>query len=651
VTATRRLAAIMFTDIVGFTALAQSSEAEALRLLDRHNQLLRPLFARFHGREVKRMGDSFLVEFDSALEATTCAVEIQRTVESVAPAAGESGRLQLRIGVHLGDVVASEGDVLGDAVNIASRIEPLAEPGGVCVSAQVFDQVQNKLDVGFEALGSLPLKNVRAPVTVYRVVFTPRPPSGGETPATREPLRRLAVLPLTNMSPDPDDDFFADGLSEEIITELSHIPRLRVIARTSVMRYKSTTKGVREIASELRVAHVLEGSVRKSGNRIRITLQLIDAATEEHLWAERFDRELADIFAVQADIASNVAKALDLRFAAAAAPPRRSPPNVEAYTLYLRGRFLWNQRTRHSVQEARRRFEEAIAIDPQFSLAFSGLADCYSILIDRKALPARETLPLARAAAERGLALDPQLAEAHASMGMVHAHAADYLNAERELRKAIELNPGNAMAHHWLHLVLLGFGRTDEAGQEIAKAEESDPLSPIVLNSVGFYAWITGHDDAALRTWERATELAPVGEAMAFNRFTLLELSGRHGQAIEGLAAYESGPAEPLAKLWVGACAYAVLGDRTEVALRLERMGSTSGGETVLAHWSFITDAILGDLDRAFRSLKEGTVTIAGSTPAMIRTWPALARFRSDPRFAELARRWDLTGLPEGNRS
>src|SRR5580658_84758 len=337
---TRHLAAIMFMDIVGFTALAHAHESDALQVLDRHNQLLRPFFARFHGREVKTMGDAFLVEFGSALEATNCAVEIQLRLREQLRTSPTPDRVQIRIGVHLGDVVESNGDLLGDAVNIASRIEPLAEPGGICISGPVYDQVQNKVEMRFERIDSPGLKNVQMPIPVYRVVLDAEPSPTGTGPVATEVLRRLAVLPFTNMSPDPQDEFFADGLTEEIITELSRIPRLRVIARTSVMRYKSAPKPIREVGSELRVGYVLEGSVRKAGQRIRITTQLIDAATEEHLWADRFDRDLADVFAVQDDIATSVAGALDLRLRSTGSAARQGPVNVEAYTLYLRGRFL-----------------------------------------------------------------------------------------------------------------------------------------------------------------------------------------------------------------------------------------------------------------------------------------------------------------------
>ncbi len=636
----------MFTDIVGFTTLAQSSESDALQLLRHHNELLRPFFVRFHGREVKTMGDSFLVEFESALDATTCAVEIQLSLRAHLASTPERERFRIRIGVHLGDVVTSDGDVFGDAVNIASRIEPLAEPGGVCVSGPVYDQVQNKVDLRFERVDAPGLKNVQMPIPVYRVVLSPEPPPGGASSKEPEAPRRLAVLPLTNMSPDPQDDFFADGLTEEIITELSRIASLRVIARTSVMRYKSLAKPIREIGTGLRVGYVLEGSVRKAGNRIRITTQLIDAVTEEHLWADRFDRELADIFAVQADIASSVAAALDLRLRPTATPPRGAPPNVEAYTLYLRGRFLWNQRTTESVQEAVRRFQEATALDPTFALAHSGLADCYSILKDRGVLSMGEAVPRALAEAQKGLELDPSAAEVHASLGLVLTQSGDFSGAEKELRAAIALNPGYAMARHWLHLVLLGTGRTAEAGAEIRAAEDLDPLSPTVLNSAGVLDEVAGRTAEAIRKWERALELAPASDSVTSNLIFLFALNGRAEEARNLLRSYLGGPASAKSKLWVATFGFAVLGDRAESLRGMDQMRALPESEQFPPLWFGIAFGLLGDLDAAYGILLDPDRPIVGSFRALLRVAPALAKLRADPRFETLLHRWE--SAPEG---
>ena len=305
----RRLAAIMFTDIVGYTALTQENESATVQLLDDHRKLLRPIFASHGGREIKTIGDAFLVEFGSALDAVLCAVAVQSAMNDRKLARGAA--LSIRIGIHAGDVIETEGDLIGDAVNIASRIEPLAEPGGVCISRQVHMQVENKVPYDLIKIGPRVLKNVTEPLEVYKVMMPWD--KANAVPSAQLDKNRVAVLPFTNMSSDPEEGYFADGMTEELITSLSGVRQLTVIARTSVMGYKGTTKKVREIGSELGVGSLLEGSVRKAGNRVRITAQLIDTATEGHLWAQNYDRQLEDVFAIQSEIAEKVAGELRIR--------------------------------------------------------------------------------------------------------------------------------------------------------------------------------------------------------------------------------------------------------------------------------------------------------------------------------------------------
>jgi adenylate cyclase len=322
-TGPRRLAAIMFTDMVGFTALAQRDEPAALRLLAEQRTLATPLFSSHGGRVIKTIGDGFLVEFPSALESVLCAREIQDAIVRRNASGNNTERLELRVGIHVGEVVAQGDDIVGDAVNVASRLEPLAEPGGICVSEQVLDQIRNKIPMTCERLLAPRLKNVETPINAYRVSAGSdgRPP-----PAPSRALGsyvRLAVLPFTSMSPDPSDEFFADGLTEEMISHLSRGSALRVVARTSIMPYKGASKGIREIARELSVGSILEGSVRRSANTVRITVQLIDAGSEEHLWAHSFDRELTDIFALQDEICQTVSKVLQGRLVANIPPAMR----------------------------------------------------------------------------------------------------------------------------------------------------------------------------------------------------------------------------------------------------------------------------------------------------------------------------------------
>jgi adenylate cyclase len=467
----------MFTDMVGYSALAQSNEESALAVLQRHNRLLRPIFSKFRGREIKTVGDAFLVEFDSVLDATRCALDIQRVLHDFNASAPEEWRIRIRIGIHVGDVVETGGDVLGDAVNIASRIESLADPGGVCLTQQVFDQVQNKISIPFVKLPPVMLKNIQVPMSVYKAVqpWDPRPvanpvpvPEGG---------RHLAVLPLANISPDPNDEYFADGLTEELISVLSHVQDLSVIARTSVTPYKSAPKSVAQVGVELGVDTVLEGSVRKAGNRIRITLQLIDVGTQRHIWASTYNRELDDVFAVQTDIAERTAEALRLELSKADRPRLREKPteDLAAYDLYLRGLVATSEEYGEGIAEAIRCFEEATTRDPNFSEAFAAWADLY-VSKAGDYLPMREVMPRARALAARALELDPESSDGHMALGNIaFQFDLDWPRAESELRRAIAINPSNLPAHRIFGLLLIALDRFDEARDVFRRVMQLDP--------------------------------------------------------------------------------------------------------------------------------------------------------------------------------
>ncbi|MCI4352342.1 MAG: adenylate/guanylate cyclase domain-containing protein [Thermoplasmata archaeon] len=320
----RRLAAIMFTDIVGFTAITQRDEVVAVRLLEEHRSLLRPLFALHGGRVIKTMGDGFLVEFPSALESVLCAQKIQAMLGLRSSSIEPQERIALRIGIHVGEIIDQGDDIVGDAVNVASRFEPLAEPGGICVSEQVLDQIRNKLPVSWQDLVTPSLKNAEFPIRAYHLHALAEGATFPSSPRDTGSYVRLAVLPFASLSSDPDDEFFADGLTEELISLLSRGTVLRVVARTSVMQYKGVRKGIREIGRELSVGSILEGSVRRSANTIRIAVQLIDARTEDHLWVSRFDRELTDIFATQDEIAQSVSKVLQGKLVARIPPAWRN---------------------------------------------------------------------------------------------------------------------------------------------------------------------------------------------------------------------------------------------------------------------------------------------------------------------------------------
>src|SRR2546422_4248843 len=404
----------MFADVVGYSAATQKNETVALEMLEEYRKILRNVFVRHGGREVKTIGDAFLVEFSSALGAVRCATEIQRELHTRNQSSPENGKIVARIGIHLGDVVYRGADVYGDAVNIAARIEPLAEPGGICVSQQVYDHIRNKGDIRSARLGTKGLKNISTPIELYKIV----PEWEKESGIAFADKTRLAILPLANIGNDLENEYFADGLTEELISTVSRMKGLAVTSRTSVMKYKNSAKAMPEVGQELGVGTVLEGSVRKGGTKVRVAVQLIEVRSDKHLWSQSYDREIQDIFAIQSDIAENVAGALKLQLLAEDRDQigRKATEDMEAYTMYLKGRFYWNERNPESTKKAVQYFEKAIARDSGFTLAYVGLADCYLIMFDQAWLEAKEALPKAKSLLGKALEMNDRLAEAHASL-------------------------------------------------------------------------------------------------------------------------------------------------------------------------------------------------------------------------------------------
>ena len=637
----RRLAAIMFTDIVGYTALTQKDEPLAMKLLERHRELIRPIFSKHSGREVKTIGDAFLVEFTSALEATECAVEMQKTLHEFNETA--TNRVLVRVGVHVGDVIHRNGDVYGDAVNIALRIEPLASAGGICLSQQVYDQVRNKVPYELVKLQQpIELKNVTFQIDVYKLGL---PWEAGMRPESEEDQHRLAVLPFVNYSPDPNDEFFADGMTEEIISTVSGIGGLSVISRTSVMGYKGTTKKVREIGRELEVGSVLEGSFRKAGNRIRVTTQLIDVTGDRHLWAQNYDRELDDIFKVQDDIAGKIAEALRVRFATTQGPVRKHTENIEAYTLYLKGRFYWNRRDKEGISESLKLFQAAIKMDHDYARAYSGLADAYSIATSNFTdfMDRAEGLAKSKEAATKALELDDTLAEAHASMGLNQWNDLRLEEAKREFRRAIELNPSYASAHQWYSQILLEIGIMKEATEEIEKAHKLDPLSPIITDRMGWTSIYNGSLEEAVAIFDKLIEIEPTYAGAYWSRCAASLYRGMKERAYADLKAHlELAKDEDAYKTGL-VFLYATFGERGLALPIIEELISKEGksaflSEAIVAEWY----ATLGDRDECFKWIDKA-ISSKRLMVADLRYCPGWAKVRDDPRFPEIFKK---LGLP-----
>jgi TolB-like protein len=595
----------MFTDMVGYTALGQRNESLSLALVEEQRKLIRPILNRHNGREVKTIGDAFLVEFQSALDAARCAYDIQRATREFNISMPEERRIHLRVGIHLGDVVESEGDISGDAVNVASRIEPLAEDGGVCLTRQVHDSVKVKLGLGMESLGLKSLKNVSEPLEVYKVMM---PWEGERTaPSIKPDRRRIAVLPFVNLSPDPNDEYFADGLTEELISAMSKIEKVEVISRTSIMLFKKNPKSIREVSRELSAGTVLEGSVRKAGTRIRVSVQMIDAARDRHVWAENYDMEMQDVFAIQSDIANKVAKELRVRILPSeeARLERGSTANPEAYTLYLKGRYYLNERTKEGILKAIQFFTEATRKDPNYARAYSGLGDCYMIQENWGFIPPAEASVKRRTYAAKALELDDFLAEAHVTYaGTLSSKEWDFVGAEREFKRAIELNPNYATAHHWYANAILGPQRRfEEAIRELREAKRLDPLSPIVSSNLGDQLLAAGSYAEAEQQYRNVLEFAP-DFAYARSRLGLVLLSeSRSEEAVSEIQkALEQRPIDATADLIY---AYSLAGRKNEAKELLAGLERKSEKEYVPNVLLALANAAAGVSDRAIEFLEK----------------------------------------------
>ncbi len=639
----RRLAAIAFTDLVGFTSAVQADEGAALDRLREVERLIRPIVAAYGGREIKSTGDGLLLEFASATKAVEWAIEVQGMLRTYY--LERNGRaFQMRVGVHVGDVEEREGDVFGDTVNLASRIVREAEPGGVCVSQQVADHVRTRLPHVLERLGPRSLKGVQEPVDLYRV----RPPSKEHTGGDGEPKTpRLAVLPLANISPDPKDEYFADGLTEELIAVLSQIEGLKVIARTSVSRYKSATKSIPEIAADLGVSSVLEGSVRKAGNRIRITLQLIDARSQEHVWANSYNRELDDVFAIQMDIAEQTAGALRLQLVgpSRAAIERRPTANVQAYDLYLKGIHAVHDVSSGGFHEALRCFEAATRLDPSFAAAFSHWANTYAAALGEW-ITRREGYPRAKELVEKALRLDPDSSEAHMAAGNIALQCElDWSRAESEFRRATELNPNNSEAHEWYGILLLTLQRFGEARDEFERSRQADPSWKSPISWLATTALCAGDLETAAAMVKRSCELEGPS-VMDRMRMALVHLkAGRKAEARDELE--RAGPPGPGQARYYGAIVFARLG-RTEEAERMVREAE-EGTEP-----AYLSDgrraglyAALGQSERAL-DLLEHDYREGDRILWFEYQYPPFDLLWAHPRFRALLREYRLPDVKEG---
>jgi TolB-like protein/Tfp pilus assembly protein PilF len=632
---TRKLAAIMYTDMVGFTSIGQKNEQLSLTLLEEQRGLVRSILGDHNGREIKTMGDAFLVEFPSALNGVKCAYDIQRKTREFNTPRPEGERIHLRVGMHVGDIIESDGDISGDAVNVASRIQALADEDGVCITRQVYDQVENKFEPPMKSLGSRTLKNIKAPIEVFSVLMPWDKPTA--PPPAQAEKGRIVVLPLANISADPKDEFFADGMTDELIGTLSKIKGLKVVARTSAMRYKGERKTAGEIGRELWVASLLEGSVRREGSNVRISVQLVDTLTEEQLWADKYDRELRNVFALQSEIAQQVAKALEVQLKdiepSVLGKPQTKDPG--AYTLYLRGRYYWNTRSEEGINKALKCFEEAIARDPNYASAHVGLADCYAMLGLYGFRRPSTVYPLAKEGITKALSLDDGLAEAHASMGEVMMqYYYEWDRAREELDRALKQNPSYATAHLWKSTYFATQGLLEEAIAECRVAEELDPLSMIISTELGRTFYFARRYDEAVEQYQKSLE---VDSRFALAHKGLAEVYAKTSRFDKSLAEIEEAIVLSQRSVFILddlGYIYALAGRRADAEKVLKELEDLSTETYVPPYGRAAIYAGLGDLEKSFEWL--GKAFEERSFLAWIKVDPVFDGLKADERFASL---------------
>lgn len=681
----RQLAAVMFTDIVGYSARAQENETLALELLEEHRKILRPLFQKHSGKEIKTIGDGFLVEFSSAVRATECAVEIQKKIGERNAALPRERWVQVRIGLHLGDIVHKDGDIYGDGVNIASRIQPLAEPGGIWLSEEMVAQVRNKIKEPLVSAGTFRLKNIGEPKKLYRLALpwnkslqSRKDDSGVRLkrtksrrlvlstslvfligflsltayliypklmPQTPSRIEALAVLPLQNLNRDPEQEYFADGMTETLITELSKIQALRIISRTSVMRYKQTTKSLPEIAQELGVDALLEGSALLSEERVRITTQLVQARPEKHLWAQEYEEDFKNILALQRKVAKAVARAIKVALTpedqARLVPA--APVNPQAHKAYLRGLFFIQRFTQDSVRRGIGLFEEAIGHDPTFAPAYAGLAEAYDILTSAGWLSPQDGWPAVKEWAEKSISLDEGLSMPHALIADVKFLVEwDFDGAEQEFLRSIELNPNNATAHQYYAIYLAAMGRLQESMEEIIKAVELDPLSLSINQSLGA---IYRLDRQYAKSLEQLKVTLSLDPHFAWTHWSLGEVYTLTGKFEEAIAAFDRALSlsdNNMAYIVAGqAVAYAHWGKREESRDLLARLKASAEQKYVSPFCLAIIHAALGDKDAAFSWL-EKAYQEKSNYLVFLKVDPRLDNLRHDRRLEELQRKIGL---------
>jgi adenylate cyclase len=634
----RQLAAIMFTDIAGYTALMGEDERKAIDLLNTNRHIQKPIIEQFDGKWIKEIGDGVLASFSTVTNAVMCASAIQASCRDFPD-------LHLRIGIHLGEVIFENGDVFGDGVNIAARLQAIAPIGGVWVSESVYNNLTNKKGIESRFIRQEVLKNVKDPVNIYEIIinglFTDNHQAPYKTlPAQINNQKSIAVLPFVNMSTDPEQEYFSDGIAEEILNSLSHLKDLKVAGRSSSFQFKGKNDDLRTVGEKLGVSTVLEGSVRKQGNRLRVTAQLINVKDGFNLWSERYDRNMDDIFAIQEDIALAITEKLKITLLGKERDiiGKVHTLNPDAYELYLKGRFNLNRRG-SSLIPALHYLQQAIDIDPEFALAYAEYANVCLLLGYYSQKAPVEVMPMAKKAADEAIRLDSTLCEPYTSLGYYYSgYEFNGKEGKKNFEKSIELNPRYALGHYWFALFYYSFleGKFEDAERHAKIAVDLEPFSAITQSGYALVLYCA-------RKYEEAIQVAKISieqDANTFlSHFTMghsyleirrfedaedafkfaMKISNRHQWAVHGL-------------LWT----FCLCNHFEEARLLMDEMKDRLKKEYLGLTFMGLSAGLLGELDLAITYLEEAFTTDPTFVTLKYLPWPIAPALRSHPAYVKL---------------
>jgi TolB-like protein/class 3 adenylate cyclase/Tfp pilus assembly protein PilF len=638
----RQLAAIMFSDMSGYTALMQQNEQLAKVKHRRLKDILEASVSAHHGKILQYYGDGALSIFNSAIDGVNCAVEIQQALQ-------QEPKVDVRIGIHTGDISIENETIYGDGVNLASRIESLAVPGSIFISEKVFDEIRNQENLTAREMGYFEFKNVKSPVRIFAIdkkglVVPARDELKGKT---KQPANRLAVLPFVNMSADPENEYFSDGITEELLNAFTKVDGLQVTSRTSAFAFKGKNTDIRDIAIQLNVDRILEGSVRRAGDRVRISAQLINAADGYHIWSENYDRDLTDIFEVQDEISSIIANKCRENLTAKKQEEKlvkASTQNIDAYTFFLKGLHFHNKITPNDTKKAIAYFEKAITLEPGYAHAYAMTATGYAFLGGTGQMQPKEAFELVHKYSNKALELDSSLAAGYSAKGAAYLlYDWEWKQAYNSLVKAIELNPATTDAHQLLSLYFMSTRQKKEAVEIMMKAFQADPLSPIVNQYLAEAYFNAGRTDDALKQVDLLLDMYPHMRIALQLKGWCFGIKGDWKKASEIFQEVHRLTKHPLKGLTPLGCSYAKLGE-AEKALeciskieqrQIEEPEVVLDADLAMIWWS------LGERDKTFHHLFQCVEKRMGPVAILI-DHPMFKGVADDPRYQLLKEKLNL---------